>query len=180
MTICLTSLCVNFPKSVVAHLVHETVEEGGWPLFVNPKLSLWGVVIGLFYVSSSVCTATNTNHPQKLIDIWKRSMLSLITVAIILNGISASLWIQFACAFWSNLKLQLRIKRILNTIYTPILLSPNSLMNFNSMKPLTIWEVKNDIEWENPVNSIHPLLIILIQTFLKFLAPKSYHQRNTQ
>lgn len=58
-----TSLCVNLSKSIVAHLVHEAVEEGGGALLVYPELSLWGVVIGLLDVGSSVRAATNTNHP---------------------------------------------------------------------------------------------------------------------
>lgn len=65
----LTGLCVDLAEAVVAHLVHETVEEDGRAFPVDPELSGGGVVVVLFDVSARVGAPSDTNHPQKFVDI---------------------------------------------------------------------------------------------------------------
>lgn len=65
----LTGLCVDLAEAVVAHLVHETVEEDGRAFPVDPELSSGGVVVVLFDVSARVGAPSDTNHPQKFVDI---------------------------------------------------------------------------------------------------------------
>ena len=67
-----TLLRVDLSEPVVAHLVHETVEQGRRAIFVNTELSLWRVVIRLLDVGSPVCGATDTHHPQELVDICRK------------------------------------------------------------------------------------------------------------
>ena len=65
----LTTLSVNSPKSVVAHLVHQAVEEGGGALSIHPELSLGGVVVHLMDVFTPLGAAPNPHHPQELVDV---------------------------------------------------------------------------------------------------------------
>ena len=64
-----TSLCVDGAKAVVAHLVHETVEQGGGALLVDAELALRRVVVVLLDVRPAVGAAADTHHPQELVDI---------------------------------------------------------------------------------------------------------------
>lgn len=73
----LTGLCVDLAKAVVAHLVHEAVEEDGWTFAVDSELPGGGVVVVLFDVSASVGASSNTNHPQKLIDICDSARVAI-------------------------------------------------------------------------------------------------------
>ena len=60
---------VDLTKPVVTHLVHEAVEERRGPLPVHPELSLLSVVVCLLDVLPLLSTATNTDHPQELVDV---------------------------------------------------------------------------------------------------------------
>ena len=64
-----TLLCVDLPKSVVAHLVHKAVEQCRGTFTVNAEFTLRSKVVSLLNVSTLLCTTTNTNHPKELIDI---------------------------------------------------------------------------------------------------------------
>lgn len=65
----LTGLCVDLAKTVVAHLVHETVEKDRWAFTVNSELSGGGIVVMLLNVFACVGASSDTNHPQKFIDV---------------------------------------------------------------------------------------------------------------
>ena len=65
----LTSFSVDLSESVVAHFIHQTVEQSAGSLLVDSELSLRGVVVLLLNVSAFICAAPDTHHPQKLIDI---------------------------------------------------------------------------------------------------------------
>ena len=71
----LTSLRVHLPKPVVAHFVHEAVEEDGGPLPVHPELPSWGVVVVLLDVGPLVRTAPYAHHPQELVDVWETTQI---------------------------------------------------------------------------------------------------------
>jgi len=58
-----TGLGVNRAKSVITHLVHETVEQSWWTLLVHPEFTLWSIVVRLFDVSTAISVATNSYHP---------------------------------------------------------------------------------------------------------------------
>jgi hypothetical protein len=57
-------------KSVVAHLVHEAVEQDRGTLTIHTELTLGSEVVSLLNVTTFLCTTTNTNHPKELIDIY--------------------------------------------------------------------------------------------------------------
>lgn len=65
----LTSLCVHLAKSVVTHLVHEAIEEGWGAFLVHPELPSGCVVVVLLDVCALLCAATNTHHPEELVDV---------------------------------------------------------------------------------------------------------------
>lgn len=65
----LTGLCVDLAEAVVAHLVHEAVEEDGRALAVHPELPGGSVVVVLLDVFAGVRAPANTDHPQKLVDV---------------------------------------------------------------------------------------------------------------
>ena len=60
---------VDLSKPVVAHLVHETVEEDGGALLVHPELTLGSEVVLLMDMFPLLCAASNANHPQELVDV---------------------------------------------------------------------------------------------------------------
>lgn len=63
----LTSLRVDESELVVAHLVHETVEQRGGALRVHPELPGRRVVVGLLDVRAAVRAAADADHPQELV-----------------------------------------------------------------------------------------------------------------
>lgn len=65
----LTGLCVDLAEAVVAHLVHEAVEQDGRALAVHSELSGGCVVVVLLDVFARVCASSDTDHPQELIDV---------------------------------------------------------------------------------------------------------------
>lgn len=65
----LTGLCVDLAEAVVAHLVHEAVEQDRRALAVHSELSSGSIVVVLLDVLACVCASPNTDHPQKLIDV---------------------------------------------------------------------------------------------------------------
>ena len=65
----LTGLCVDLAEAVVAHLVHEAVEQDGRALAVHSELSGGSVVVVLLDVFARVCASSNTDHPQELVDV---------------------------------------------------------------------------------------------------------------
>lgn len=68
----LTALRVDLPESVVAHLVHETVEQYRGAFSVHPKLPSRSVVVVLLDMSAFVGAASNAHHPQKFVDVWTK------------------------------------------------------------------------------------------------------------
>ncbi len=71
-TVCTrTLLSVDLSEPIVAHLVHKAIEEDGGALTIHSEFSLGGKVVCLLDMTTCVSTATDTNHPQKLIDICK-------------------------------------------------------------------------------------------------------------
>lgn len=64
-----TLLGVNRAKTVVAHLVHQTVEQDLGTTPVDTELSSRSVVIMLLDVLALFRAPTNTDHPQELVDI---------------------------------------------------------------------------------------------------------------
>lgn len=69
-TYSLTLLSVDLAKPVVAHLVHEAVKKNRRSLAINSELSLWGEIVRLYDVLTLLSAATDTNHPQELVDIY--------------------------------------------------------------------------------------------------------------
>ena len=65
----LTPLRVHLPEAVVAHLVHEGVEEVGCPVPVHPELPGLGVVVVLLDVRPVGGAAAYAHHPQELVDV---------------------------------------------------------------------------------------------------------------
>ena len=75
-----TLFCVDLSEAVVAHLIHETVEEDGRALPVDTELALWCEVVRLLDVGTFLCATSNTNHPKKLIDVYKSNNSTKITI----------------------------------------------------------------------------------------------------
>ena len=71
----LTLLSVNGPEAVVTHFVHKTIEEDLRTALVNTKLPSGSVVIMFLDVPALLRATANTNHPQELVDIWKKNTL---------------------------------------------------------------------------------------------------------
>lgn len=61
---------------MVAHLVHEAVEEDGGPFLVNTEFPLGSVVVILLDVLSTLGAAANAYHPQELIYICRQKDIS--------------------------------------------------------------------------------------------------------
>ena len=76
----LTTFGVDSSEAVIAHLVHEAVEEGGGPLSVHPELPLGGVVVHLVDVFAPVRAAANAHHPQELVDVCNTTLTSAILI----------------------------------------------------------------------------------------------------
>lgn len=64
-----TSFSVDLSKSIVAHLVHQAVQQNGGSVLVNPEFALGSVVVPFLDVSTLVCAAANAHHPQELVDV---------------------------------------------------------------------------------------------------------------
>ena len=67
----LTLLRVDLSEAVVAHLVHEAVEENGRAFLVHSELSLGSEVVGFLDVAALLCAASNPYHPQELVDVCR-------------------------------------------------------------------------------------------------------------
>lgn len=67
----LTGLCVDLAEAVVAHLVHEAVEQHRGALAVHSELPGGGVVVVLLDVAPRVRAAPDPHHPQELVDVCK-------------------------------------------------------------------------------------------------------------
>lgn len=80
----LTGLCVDLAKTVVAHLVHEAVEQDRRALAVHSELSSGSVVVMLLDVSACVCAPSDADHPQKLIDVCDAGRQA--NIKVVLNG----------------------------------------------------------------------------------------------
>ena len=63
----LTLFSVDLSKPVIAHFIHEAVQEYGWTLPIHTELSLWCEVVSLFDMLPFFCATTDANHPQKFI-----------------------------------------------------------------------------------------------------------------
>ena len=70
----LTSLSEDWAEAVVAHFVHEAVEQRLRALLVDAELALRGVVVVLLDVRAPVRAATNAHHPQELVDICQHKI----------------------------------------------------------------------------------------------------------
>ena len=100
-----TLLSVNLSKAVVAHLVHEAVEQRGGALLVDTELSLRGVVVMLLDVAAPVCGASDTHHPQELVDVWTHNAGSTIKTEININEWCLRFMIMYGILGEDNLKL---------------------------------------------------------------------------
>ena len=65
----LTLLGIDGAKAVVAHFVHEAVEQDLGATLIDTELARRGVVIVFLDVLALLCAAANTNHPQELVDV---------------------------------------------------------------------------------------------------------------
>ncbi len=65
----LTSFRVQVAKTVVAHLVHQAVEQRRRTFFVDPELALRRVVVGFLDVLAFFRAAADSHHPQELVDV---------------------------------------------------------------------------------------------------------------
>lgn len=66
----LTGLGVDLAEAVVAHLVHQAVEQNRRTFPVHAELASGGVVVVLPDVPPRVCAASDTHHPQELIYVY--------------------------------------------------------------------------------------------------------------
>ena len=71
----LTGFGVDLSEAVVAHLVHEAVEQHGGALAVHPELAGGRVVVVLLDVLSRVRAASDSHHPQELVDVWRGTQM---------------------------------------------------------------------------------------------------------
>lgn len=69
-------------EAVVAHLVHETVEQSGGAVLVHSELTTRRVVITLLDVSSVRRGPADTYHPQELVDICCQKKPSIMKFGI--------------------------------------------------------------------------------------------------
>ena len=58
-----TLLSVDLSEAVVAHLVHEAVEEDGGAFFVDSELSFRSEVVGLLDMAAFLRAAPDPHHP---------------------------------------------------------------------------------------------------------------------
>ena len=65
----LTTFRINRAKLVIAHFIHEAIEQGWRTFFINTKLSLGCIIVGFFNMLAFFSVASNTNHPQEFINI---------------------------------------------------------------------------------------------------------------
>ena len=70
----LTSFSIHLSKSVVAHLVHEAIEECWGAFLVHPELPSWCVVVMLLDVSALLSAAANSHHPQEFVYVWEETI----------------------------------------------------------------------------------------------------------
>ena len=66
----LTLFGVHLSEAVVAHFVHEAVEEDWGTFAVHSELPLGGEIIGLLDMASLLRTSSDSHHPQELVDVW--------------------------------------------------------------------------------------------------------------
>lgn len=65
----LTALGVDEAELVVAHLVHEAVEQRGGAVCVDAELARGRVVLRLADVRAPLRAAADADHPQELVDV---------------------------------------------------------------------------------------------------------------
>ena len=65
-----TLLSVDLSEAVVAHLVHEAVEEDRGAFFVHSELSFGSEIVGLLDMAALLCASPYPHHPQELVDVW--------------------------------------------------------------------------------------------------------------
>lgn len=68
----LTGLRVDLAKAVVAHLVHEAVEQDRRAFPVHAELSGGSVVVVLLDVLPGISASSDTHHPQELVYVYKK------------------------------------------------------------------------------------------------------------
>lgn len=73
-------LSVDGAESVVAHLVHEAVEQRGRAGLVDAELTLLRVVVGLFDVPPALSVPADAHHPQELVDVCRCIHTGIVTV----------------------------------------------------------------------------------------------------
>ena len=67
---------IHRAKSVVAHFIHEAVEQDLGTTFVDTKFTSGGVVIVFLDVLALLCATANTHHPQELVDVCSEKTVS--------------------------------------------------------------------------------------------------------
>ena len=73
----LTSFSIDGAEPIVAHLVHEAVEEYGRPFLVHTELALRRVVVRLLNVCAALSAAADTHHPQELVYICRNNKVCI-------------------------------------------------------------------------------------------------------
>ena len=69
-----TSSCVDLAKLVVAHLVHQAVQQGGGAFPIHSELSRRSVIVVLFDLLALRGAAADTHHPHELVDICRKEI----------------------------------------------------------------------------------------------------------
>ena len=72
----LTLFGIHRAKSVVAHFIHEAVEQDLGTTFVDAKFTSGGVVIVFLDVLALLCATANTHHPQELVNVCSEKTVS--------------------------------------------------------------------------------------------------------
>ena len=72
----LTLFGIHRAKSVVAHFIHEAVEQDLGTTFVDTKFTSGGVVIVFLDVLALLCATANTHHPQELVNVCSEKTVS--------------------------------------------------------------------------------------------------------
>lgn len=65
----LAALRVHLTEAIVAHLVHQAIEERGRALLVHTELPVGRIVVLLADMCPTIGAAANANHPQELVDV---------------------------------------------------------------------------------------------------------------
>lgn len=65
----LATLGVDLPEPVVAHLVHQTVEQRRRALLVDAEVPAGRVVVRFLDVGAAVGAAADAHHPQELVNV---------------------------------------------------------------------------------------------------------------